>query len=263
MRFVVLIHGFAALVCGLGAIAAHAGVDSHEVRVAVAANFKQTADQLCRAYFEARPGRCILTAGASGLLYAKVSQGAPIDVFLSADRARAERLETDGRVVPGSRFTYAIGRLVFWRPGRAAGQDLRAALSDDRVRTLAIANPGSAPYGDAALETLRALGIPTGGRYRIVQGESVAQAFQFVASGAADAGFVALSQVREYRPASDGGIESEVIVVDPALYHPIEQQGVLLAPAGTNAAARGLLEFMRSRDGRRIIEAAGYRSPEP
>jgi molybdate transport system substrate-binding protein len=263
VRFVWPVQGLAALVCVLVAFASRAGVDAPEVRVAVAANFKQAADQLCRVYFETRPGRCVLTAGASGLLYAKASQGAPFDVFLSADRLRAERLETDGRVVPGSRFTYAIGRLVFWRPGRSADRDLRTALAEGSLRTLAIANPGSAPYGVAALETLRSLGISTEGRYRVVQGESVSQAFQFVASGAADAGFVALSQVREYRPASGGSVEPEVIVVDPALYRPIEQQGVLMERARTNTAARGLLEFMRSPDGRRIIEAAGYRSPEP
>jgi molybdate transport system substrate-binding protein len=264
VRVARLIPGIAALACVLATCSARAGEEARDVRVAVAANFKQTTEELCRVYFlSPGSGRCVVTAGGSGLLFAKVSQGAPFDVFLSADRARAERLETEGLAVPGTRFTYAIGRLAFWRPGRPVGRDLRAALSDEKVRAIAIANPGAAPYGIAALESLRSLGITLEGRYRIVQGESVAQAFQFVASGAADAGFVAWSQVLEYRPASGGSIESEVLLVDPGLHRPIEQQGVLLQPGRANAAARGLLEFMRSSAGRRIIESAGYASPAP
>jgi molybdate transport system substrate-binding protein len=232
-----------------------------DVRVAVAANFKQTADALCDAYFATRPGRCVITAGASGLLYAKAAQGAPFDVFLSADRARAEQLESAGLAVPGSRFTYAIGRLVLWRPGRPPGRDLSAVLADPALRTLAIANPGAAPYGAAALESLRALDIDPQGRYRVVQGESVAQAFQFVATGAADAGFVALSQVLEYGSRSGRSLDAEVLEVDPRLHAPIEQQAVLLAVAAEDAVAAGLLQFMRTDAARRIIAAAGYSNP--
>jgi len=263
MRFARKSPWAAALLCGLAGLMAQAEERVQDVRVAVAANFKQTAAELCRVYFAARPGRCVLTAGASGLLYAKVAQGAPFDVLLSADAARAKRLEAAGLAAPGTRFTYAIGRLVLWRPGHAAGKDLRAALADDGVHTIAIANPGAAPYGIAALETLRALGIPTAGRFRLVQGESVAQTFQFVATGAADAGFVALSQVLEFEAASRRRIASEVILVDPTLYRPIEQQAVLLGTARENAAARGLLEFLRSPAARRIIDAAGYASRAP
>lgn len=257
------IRGLVALACGLATFAVPASDPAPAVRVAVAANFKQTCEDLCRAYFASRPGRCVVTSGASGLLAAKVAQGAPFDVFLSADAARAEKLESDGRAAPGSRFTYAIGRLAFWRPGRPVGKDLRAAVADPSVRTLAIANPGAAPYGKAALETLRSLGIATEGRYTMVQGESVAQAFQFVASGAADAGFVAWSQVLEYRTASGRSIETEVLEVNRDLHQPIEQQAVLLATARDDADARGLLEFMRTPTARRIIEAAGYAVPNP
>ncbi len=257
------LRALAALACVFVALAAGASDEVPEVRVAVAANFKQAAGELCTAYFATRPGRCAVTSGASGLLFAKVAQGTPFDVFLSADAARAGKLESEGLAVPGSRFTYAIGRLAFWRPGRPAAKDLRAGLADESVRTIAIANPASAPYGVAALETLRSLGIATDGRYTIVQGESVAQAFQFVASGAADAGFVALSQVREYQPSSGGSIEAETLVVDPGLHRPIEQQAVQLVTGRNNADARGLLEFKRTAAGRRIIEAAGYSVPNP
>lgn len=234
---------------------------AQDVRVAVAASFKPTAEALCDAYFATRPGRCVITAGASGLLYAKAAQGAPFDVFLSADRARAGQLESAGIAVPGSRFTYAIGRLVLWHPDGAPSRDLRTALTDPALRTLAIANPGAAPYGAAALQTLHALGIDPAARYRVVRGESAAQAFQFVATGAADAGFVALSQVLEYRARAGRSLEAEVIEVQAGLHAPIEQQAVLLEVASGNAAAAGLLQFMRTDSARRIIAAAGYSIP--
>ena len=232
-----------------------------ELRVAVAANFSQTAERLCRAFFAGRPGRCVLTPGASGLLASQVAQGAPFDVFLSADRARAQRLEVEGLAVPGTRFSYAIGRLVLWAPAHTGSADLKTILSGGSVRTLAIANPASAPYGTAALETLRALGIDPAGRLRIVQGENVAQTLQFVASGAADAGFVAMSQVLEYEASSGTSIAQQVVEVDPSLHAPIEQQAVLLTKAASNDDARDLLDFLRSDAAGRIIQAAGYALP--
>lgn len=256
-----LTAGFAGLLCLLACAAARADDDAAVLRVAVAANFREAAGQLCDAFFAGRAGRCVITAGASGLLYAKIAQGAPFDVFLSADASRASALEKHGYAVRGSRFTYAVGRLVLWRPGLAGATDLRGALTDPALRTLAIANPATAPYGAAAIETLQRLGIEARVRYRIVQGESVAQAFQFVASGAAEAGFVALSQVFEYARSSGRRLEAEVIVVDASLHAPIEQQAVLLERAASMAEARAFLEFLRGPAGRRIIEAAGYAGP--
>ena len=256
-----LAAALAGLLCLLSGLAARADGDAAILRVAVAANFRQAADRLCDAHFAGRDGRCVITAGASGLLYAKIVQGAPFDVFLSADSSRASALEAGGHAVPGSRFTYAVGRLVLWRPGRRAEADLSAALADPDLRTLAIANPATAPYGAAALETLRRLGIEAKTRYRIVQGESIAQAFQFVASGAAEAGFVAASQVLEYARNSGRSLDPEVIVVDASLHAPIEQQAVLLARASSMAEARSFLEYLRTPAARRIIEAAGYASP--
>ena len=235
--------------------------DPGVLRIAVASSFSQTAERLCRAFFTGRSGRCVLTPGASGLLASQIAQGAPFDVLLSADRRRAERLEAEGLAASGSRFTYAIGRLVLWAPGHGAGEDLRAILSSGSVRTLAIANPGSAPYGSAALETLRALGIDPKGRLRIVKGENAAQAFQFVASGAADAGFVALSQVMDYEATSGTSITHEVFAVDPALHAPIEQQAILVRRASPSPIAREWLEFLRSDTAGRIIVAAGYALP--
>jgi molybdate transport system substrate-binding protein len=256
------IVGLAAALCLLASVPVRAAGDEPILRVAVAANFRQAAGQLCDAFFAGRPGRCVLTPGASGLLFAKVMQGAPFDVFLSADVSRAQALEANGHAVPGSRFTYAVGRLVLWRPGLDGVIDLGKALADPTLRTLAIANPGTAPYGAAALETLQRLGIESQARYRIVQGESVAQAFQFVASGAADAGFVALSQMIEYQRSSVRSLDSGMIVVDPSLHRPIDQQAVLLTRASSMTEARAFLEFLRGPAARRIIEAAGYMSPQ-
>lgn len=244
-----------------GARAENAAADAGVLRVAVASSFAQTAARLCRAYFAGRDGRCVLTPGASGLLASQVAQGAPFDVLLSADGRRAERLEAEGLAVPGSRFTYAIGRLVLWAPGQAAGESLHSILAGGEVRTLAIANPGSAPYGEAALQTLRALGIEPAGRLRIVMGENVAQAFQFVASGAADAGFVALSLVIDHEAASGTSIAHETYSVDPALHAPIVQQALEVRHPVPNPLARDWLEFLRSEAAGRIIVAAGYALP--
>jgi molybdate transport system substrate-binding protein len=256
MLHISLIRRLLLLVGCLVATAPHA----EELRVAVAANFKQTAEELCEAFFEGRDGRCLVTPGASGLLYGKVTQGAPYDVFLSADRERPERLEQEGLAVAGTRFTYAIGRLVLWRPGLAASTELRALLTDGRIRDLAIANPKTAPYGRAGLETLSALGIDAAA-FRLVQADSAGKVVQFVASGAADAGFVSLAQVLQYEGASGRNLRDEYVHVDPALHRPIEQQAVLLAGAGEKHVAREFMAFLASARGRVIIESAGYLLP--
>ena len=248
----------AALLLGL---ALGDGVAAAELRVAVAANFKQTAEDLCRAYTAGRPVRCVVSSGASGLLYGKIAQGAPFDVFLSADRERPERLEREGLAVQGSRFTYALGRLVFWRPGRRVGADLGAVLADDGLRSLAIANPRSAPYGAAALEVLHASGIDAATRYRLVQGESVAQAFQFIASGAADAGFVSGAQLLQYQRNTGRTPQGELLPVDASLHSPIEQQAVLLRDGATDPVAQGFLRYLQSPPALALIEAAGYATP--
>lgn len=240
-----------------------ANVTAGDLRVAVAANFKQTAIQLCEVFFSGQGGgQCIITSGASGLLFAQISQGAPFDVFLSADRARPVRLEQSGLAVPGTRFTYAQGRLVFWQPRGARGDDLRQMLISGTVATLALANPQSAPYGAAASSVLRALGPGASEGVRLVIGENVAQAFQFVGSGAADAGFVSRAQIAEYTIRSGGSLEGVVIDVDERLYAPIEQQAVLLVQARESAEARAFLDFLRSPPATDLIIEAGYKVPD-
>lgn len=231
------------------------------VRVAVAANFKQTMDRLA-ADFARQTGELapIVSSGASGLLYSQIAQGAPFDVFFSADQDRPTRLERDGLAVPGSRFTYAVGKLMAWRPGRAWNGTLDQALKAPDVKVVSIANPAVAPYGAAAQQVLEKLGLWSSTPFRIVQGESLGQAFQFAATGNAQIGFIALSQVKEATSPAQAGIANEVLEIDPTLYAPIAQDAVRLKRSAGNAAVGRFLDFVRSAQGRAIISAAGYAS---
>ena len=234
-----------------------------ELRIAVAANFTPVLQRLCAAYYSTRPGRCVISSGASGLLATQVTQGAPFDLFLSADRARPVRLVASGHAVAGTLRTYAIGRLALWAPGLAGDSTLERTLVDPSLRTLSIANPDAAPYGAAALEVLGALGLPRDGQPRVVQGANVAQAFQFVESRAADAGFVARAQLVEYAATRAAPVPGRVVEVPSGLHAPIEQQAVLLARAADDRDARAFLDYLGSAEARRVIEAAGYALPPP
>ncbi len=229
------------------------------VRIAVAANFKPVLEQLTAMYVQTRPTQFVVSAGASGALYAQIKSGAPFELFFSADVARAEQLERDGAAVAGTRFTYAIGKLVLWTPGRAIGGDLERTLSDARIRTVAIANPATAPYGAAAEEVLRRLGLHS--RFKVVRGENVGQTFQFLSTGNADAGFVARSQIRDYERLNKRSLAAETLAVDAKLHAPIEQQAVLLTAGEANPSARDFLQFIQSEAAQRFITAAGYGSP--
>ena len=244
------------------ALASH--VEAADLRIAVSANFRQTLQKLCEEFFATRDGgRCIITSGSSGLLYAQIVQGAPFDLFFSADRFRPERLEDAGYGVAGTRLTYAFGLLVFWNPAGAGSDDLREALASSPVTTLALANPSTAPYGAAAIAALKELGIDAGKRYRLAVGESVAQAFQFVASGAADAGFVSRAQILDFAARSPSLPAGTALLVDEGLYEPIDQQAVLLSGAANPVDARVFLAFLQSPLAATIIEASGYRMPGP
>lgn len=225
-----------------------------EVKVAVAANFAEPAKAIA-ARFKARTGHdATLSFGSSGQFYAQIANGAPFGVFLSADRERPEKAEAEGLSVAGSRFTYAVGRLVLYSktPGLVDGAG--AVLRTGRFRRLAIADPRSAPYGLAAIETLGALKVDGALAPRLVQGTSITQAYQFVDTGAAELGFVALSQVTAVR----GG--SRWIV--PAAFHtPIEQQAVLLKTAAANPAATAFLAFLKGPEARAIVRRQGYELP--
>lgn len=248
-----LLPGSTAACLGL-VLALLASARADEIHVAVASNFT-AAMQTIAARFEAQSGeRVVLAFGSTGRHYAQIVNGAPFDAFFAADARRPALLEQAGLAVPGSRFTYARGRLVLWSP-RAGYVDAQGEVLDNGFRHLAIANPRLAPYGRAAEEVLRALGLWSRVYDRLVRGENVAQAFQFVASGNAELGFVAAAQLKQ-PGAGVGGSRWEV---PESLYSPITQQAVLLAD---KAAARALLAYVRGPEGRRLVEQYGYGVPD-
>jgi molybdate transport system substrate-binding protein len=244
-------------VCGLlalGLAAVAAPVVAGTVRLAVAANFQPVVDELVGPFERASGHRLLVTGGSTGKLAAQIEQGAPFDVLLAADAARPERLEQQGLAVAGSRFTYARGRLVLWSATR--GQRLGAhTLRSAAFAHLAIADPVAAPYGAAAIEVLSKLGLSQRLAPKLVRGESIGQTYAFVASGAAEVGFVALSQVVRDEKGSRWLVPEE-------LHAPIEQQAVLLAHAADAGAARSFLAFLRGSDARRVVHGFGYEVPE-
>ncbi|HAB85570.1 MAG TPA: molybdate ABC transporter substrate-binding protein [Pseudomonas sp.] len=224
------------------------------VRVAVAANFTAPMQRIATAFARDTGHRAVLAFGATGKFYAQIHNGAPFDVLLSADDSTPLRLEHDGIGMAGSRFTYAIGTLVLWSPREGYVDPQGKVLAGGDFRHLAVANPKTAPYGAAAMATLDRLGLREKLRPRFVQGENIAQTHQFVASGNAELGFVALSQVIE-----DGRIGKGSGWVVPADQHaPIRQDALLLRHGEGSPAARALLEYLRGETAKALIREYGY-----
>lgn len=225
-----------------------------EVSVAVAANFTAPMQRLA-ADFERDTGhKARLSFGATGKFYAQISHGAPFEVFLSADDETPARLENEGQAVKGSRFTYAIGRLVLWSPQPNRVDAQGAVLEKGDFNRMAIANPKTAPYGAAAIETLTQLGLLTRLQGRFVQGENIAQTHQFVSTGNAELGFIALSQVFK-----DGQLTGGAAWIVPAKLHsPIRQDAVLLSKGRGNPAAEALMQYLRSDKAKVTLRAFGY-----
>ena len=225
-----------------------------EIRIAVASNFAG-AIKAAVGLFEAESGhRVTLAFGSTGKHYAQIRNGAPFDAFFAADARRPELLEKESLAIAGSRFTYAVGKLVLWSPATAYVDSQGKVLKQGTFRHLAIANPELAPYGIAAREVLTEHGLWDKLERRLVRGENISQAFQFVASGNAQLGFVAWSQVK--RPGHV--VKGSYWDVPPALYSPIEQQAVLLKDT---EAGRAFMSFMRSEKAIRIIRDHGYETP--
>ena len=224
-----------------------------EVHTAVAANFTSTMATLIP-LFEASTGhRVIASYGSSGTLYAQIKNGAPFEVFLSADAERPRRLVEEGNAIPDSRFTYTTGKLVLWSTAADLIDAQGEVLRKGDFQHLAIANPKTAPYGAAAQEVLNRLGLWDKLQGRIVQGENIMQTFQFVASGNAELGFVAASQLEER---TDGAFW----IPPQSLYGPIEQQAVLLTNGRNNPAAVAFMAYLKSKEAISRIEA-GYSVP--
>jgi len=216
--------------------------------IAVAANFTSVAEELA-ADFEADTGhKLLLSFGATGQLYAQITQAAPFHVFLAADDERPARAVEEGLAVEGSAFTYAVGSLALYGPAMDLG-DGEAALRAGDFSKIAIADPETAPYGRAAMETLDRLGLSAAISPKLVIGENISQTLQFIESGNAELGFVALSPV----------IGKQGVWIVPAhLFEPIRQDAVLLRYGMANVAARDFVDYLRSEDAISVIEAAGY-----
>lgn len=233
---------------------AHTVARADEVQVAVAANFAAPFQKIAADFAAATGHTAVPVVGSTGKFHAQVKAGAPFEVLLAADDDTPRKLVEEGLAVKGSAFTYAIGRLVLWsaQPGvvDAQGEVLRKGA----FAHLAVANPKLAPYGAAAMETLKALGLSEALAGKVVQGENIAQTFQFVATGNAELGFVALSQVQQPGKPVQG---SHWLV--PARYHaPILQDAVLLNKGAGKPAAQALLSYLRSDAARAVVQSYGY-----
>ncbi|RIA21158.1 molybdate transport system substrate-binding protein [Ectopseudomonas oleovorans] len=231
------------------------GAMADEVKVAVAANFTAPMQAIAPAFEKATGHRLVASFGATGQFYAQIKNGAPFDVFLSADDTTPAKLEQEGDSVTGSRFTYAIGSLVLWsaNPSYLDGSD--AALKAGQFKHLAIANPKAAPYGLAATQVLAKLGLSEVVKGKLVEGQNITQAHQFVSTGNAELGFVALSQVYQ-----DGKLSSgSAWIVPEAMYDPIRQDALILKPGANNPAATELVEYLKGPEAAKVIESFGYK----
>lgn len=225
-----------------------------DIAVAVAANFTAPAKAIAAGFEKATGHKVSLAFGATGKFYTQIENGAPFDVLLSADEDAPARLVQEGAAVAASRFTYATGRLVLWSARTGYVDDRGAVLGKGEFKHLAIANPRLAPYGAAAVEALTRLKLLDRVRPKFVEAENIAQAYQFVATGNAELGFVALSQVMQ-----DGRIAVGSAWVVPAeLYRPIRQDAVILAKGRGKAGVEAWMTYLKSSKARVVIRSYGY-----
>ena len=245
MKKLMLAAAFSALLACLIA-PAQAG----QTNVAVAANFTEPAKEIAALFKQKTGSEAVLSFGASGPFFTRITHDAPFQVFLSADAERPKAAVDGGYAVPGTEFTYAIGKLVLWSKvvDVTNGEE---ALKAGAFSKLSIANPAGAPYGAAAIETMKALGVYDSLKPKIVQGNSIAQSFQFVDTKNAEVGLVALSQLY-------GVTEGTRWLVPQDLYAPIRQDAVLLKKGENDEASKAFLEFLKGPEARAIIEKFGY-----
>ncbi|MDR0208492.1 MAG: molybdate ABC transporter substrate-binding protein [Pseudomonas putida] len=225
-----------------------------EVQVAVAANFTAPIQAIAQD-FEKDTGHTLVAAyGATGQFYAQIKNGAPFEVFLAADDSTPAKLEQEKAIVPGSRFTYAIGTLALWSAKPGYVDDKGEILKQNTFQHLAIANPKTAPYGLAATQVLDKLKLTEATQAKWVEGQNITQAFQFVSTGNAELGFVALSQIYK-----NGKVQSGSAWIVPAqLHEPIRQDAVILDKGKDNPAAKALVEYLKGPKAAAVIKSYGY-----
>lgn len=236
------------------ALAFTALAQAETVQVAVAANFTAPAKALADILAKTTGHEAKLSFGATGAFYTQIKNGAPFDILLAADDERPARLEKEGDTVPGSRFTYAIGQLVLWSAKPSFVDSEGTVLKKGEFNKIAIANPKLAPYGAAAVEAIDKLGLSAAMQPKLVTGESIGQTYNFIATGNAELGFVALAQVLE-----GGKLKSGSMWVVPAKFHaPIVQDAVILKHAAGNPAAKAWMDLLRSPRTKDLIRSYGY-----
>lgn len=239
-----------AFILALLTLPAHA----EEVQVAVAANFTAPMQKIAAGFERDTGHKAALSFGSTGKFYAQIKNGAPFQVLLSADDETPARLEQEGAAVPGSRYTYALGKLVLWSAREGLVDDRGEVLKKGGFDHLALANPRLAPYGAAAVEAMKALGLHDSLAPKFVQAENIAQAYQFVATENALVGFVALSQVMEGGKLKGGS----AWIVPGNLYAPIRQDVALLDKGRGNPAAEALMKYLKGDKARAVIKSYGY-----
>lgn len=228
---------------------------AEEIRVAVASNFTHALEALSNQFESLTGHRVVLIVGSTGQHYAQIKNGAPFDAFFAADTVRPELLDAEGIALPGTRFTYATGKLVLWSPDGDHVEDALDTLQQGEFRYLAIANPKLAPYGEAAREVLQAQGIWDDVRSKMVWGQNIGQAYQFVQSRSAEIGFVAYSQLN----AREEDVPGSFWEIPQSLYTPIQQQAVLLTE---NETAREFWRYVKGYNAQQIIRKHGYETPQ-
>lgn len=232
----------------------NASARAETVSVAVAANFTAPMKRIAEAFAQDTGHTAEAAFGATGQFYAQIKNGAPFQVLLAADDETPAKLEAEGMTQADSRFTYAIGTLVLWSADPKLIQDGPRVLGRNQFRKLAIANPKTAPYGAAAMQVLKKLEVDQMIKPKLVQGENIAQTYQFVSTGNADLGFVALSQVIK-----DGQIRDGSAWIVPADMHdPIRQDAVILKNGEGNPAAAAFMEYLKGDKATAIIRSFGY-----
>jgi len=234
-------------------IATATPVYAEELLVAVASNFQRTLQELAAAFEQDSGHKISISGGSTGRHFAQIISGAPFDIFLAADEARPRLLDQQGHVAAAGRFDYATGRLALWSKLQSLPENIPAWLAGPEVTTVAIANPRLAPYGAAASQVLEQLGLSEKLRGKIVMGENIGQSYQFVASGNATAGFVALAQLE-----ARAHVAGSYWLVPAELHLPIRQQGVILRDS---QAARDFVDFLQSATAAGILKANGYELP--
>ena len=225
-----------------------------EVHVAVAANFTAPVQAIAAEFEKDTGNKVVASFGATGQFYAQIRNGAPFEVFLAADDSTPAKLEAEKAVVPGSRFTYATGKLALWSAKEGYVDDKGEVLKKNEYAHLSIANPKTAPYGLAATQVLAKLGLTQTVASKLVEGQNISQAYQFVASGNAELGFVALSQIYKDGKISGGS----AWVVPDNMHEPIKQDAVILDKGKDNPVARQFVDYLKGPKAAAVIKAYGY-----